>query len=63
MVTGLNPHRLKPNVWIKERGGGYDYIKTHNDDVLVISAEPNYRFNKLKEIYMIDQFGAPKVHL
>ena len=32
-------------------------------NVLVISAEPNYIFEKLKDIYMIKAFGATKVHL
>ena len=43
--------------------GGYGYIGTHTDDVLVVAIEPTYIFEKLKEIYTIKALGPPEVHL
>ena len=43
--------------------GGYDYIGTHTNDVLVLAVKPTYILDKLKEIYTIKDFGPPKVHL
>ena len=54
---------FNPNVWIKGYEGGYYYISTHTDDVLVVDVETTYRFTKLKETYTIKTFGALKVHL
>ena len=59
----LNLTSFDPNFWIKGREGGYNYIGAPNDDLLVISKDPPYIFEKMKEIYMIKVFGAPKVHL
>ena len=52
-----------PNVWIKGREGGYDYIFTHTDDVLSVAIDPTSIFEELKETYIIKIFGAPEVHL
>ena len=52
-----------PNVWIKGREGGYDYIVTHTDDFLSVTIDPTSIFEELKETYIIKIFGAPEVHL
>ena len=52
-----------PNVWIREREGGYDHIGTHTDDVLLVDVDPSSIFEKLKETYTIKSFGPPVVHL
>ena len=43
--------------------GGYNYIGTHTDDVLVVAVEPTPIFDKLKETYTIKAFGLLEVHL
>ena len=60
---GLNPTCFDPNVCIKGCTGGYEHIGTHTDDVLIIAKEPTSIFDKLKKIYKIKVFGAPKVHI
>ena len=45
------------------REGGYDYIGTHTDDVLVVALNPTRIFEKLKETYTIKKFGPPLHHL
>ena len=41
------------DVWIKGCKGFYDYIGTHNYDVLVVASEPTSIFKKLKNIFTI----------
>ena len=41
---GFKPTRFDPDVWIREREGGYDYIGTHTDEVLVVAVDPTYIF-------------------
>ena len=55
--------RFDPDVWIKGREGGYGYIGTHTDDVLVVTVDTNSIIDKLKETYTIKTFGAPKFRL
>ena len=59
---GFNLTRFDPDVWIRGRKGGYNYIGTHTDDVLVVAVDPTSIFDKLKETYTIKAFGLPKVH-
>ena len=37
-----------PDVWIRGPQGGYKYIGTHTDDVLVVAVDSTYIFEKLK---------------
>ena len=60
---GFEPIRFDPDVWIREREGGYDYIGTPTDDVLVVAVDPTFIFDNLKETYIINAFGPPKVHI
>ena len=60
---GFKPTRFDLYVWIRGREGGYDYIGTHNDDVLVVAKNPTRIFEKLKENYTIKKFGPPLHHL
>ena len=59
----FKPTRFDPDVCIKGREGGYGYIGTHTDDVLVLTVDTNSITDQLKETYTIKGFGAPKVHL
>ena len=59
----FKPTRFDPDVWIRGREGGYNYIGTHTDDVLVIAKDPSRIFEKLKETYTINKFGPPLHHL
>ena len=60
---GFKPTRFEPDVWIRGRKGGYDYIGTHTNDVLVVAVDPTSIFDKLKETDTIKTFGLTKVHL
>ena len=60
---GSNTTHFDPDVWIRGCGGGYDYNGTHTNDVLVVSVDPNYIFDKLNETYKIKDLSPPKVHL
>ena len=60
---GFNTTCFDPYVWIKGHESGYDYIGMNTDDVQVAVVDPTSIFNKLKETYMIKDFGVPKVHL
>ena len=60
---GFKPTRFDPDVWIRGREGGYDYIGTHTDDVLVVAKNPAQIFEKLQETYTINKFGPPLHHL
>ena len=60
---GFNLTRFDLDVWIRGCKGGYDYIGTHTDDVLVIAIEPTYIFKYLKETYIIKAFGLSAVHI
>ena len=51
------------DVWIRGCEGGYDYIGTHTDDVLLLAVDPTSIFEKLKKTYTIKAFGLPKFHL
>ena len=37
---GFKPTCFDLDVWIRGRDGGYDYIGTHTDDVLVVAKYP-----------------------
>ena len=43
----FKPTRFDPDVWIRGSKGGYDYIGTHTDDVLVVAKHPARVFEKL----------------
>ena len=60
---GFKPTSFDPDVWMKWHEGGYDYIGTHTDDVLVIAVDHTSIFNNLKDTYMIKYFGDTRVHL
>ena len=60
---GFKPTLFERDVWIRGREGGYDYIGTHTDDVLVVAIDPTSIFEKLKETYTIKAFTPPVVHL
>ena len=59
----FRPTRVDPYVWIRGIKGGYNYIGTHTNDVLVASVNPTSIFNNLKETYTINTFVPPKFHL
>jgi len=59
----FKPTRFDPDVWIRGREGGYDYIGTHTDDVLVVAKYPARIFEKLQKVYTIKKFGPPVHHL
>ena len=59
----FEPTRFDPDVWIRGHEGGYDYIGTHTNDVLVVSVEPTSISEKLKDTYTIKALGPPKVHI
>ena len=61
--TSFKPTRFDPDVWIRGRKGGYNYISTRTDDVLIVAVNYTSVFNKLKDNYTIKAFGAPKVRL
>ena len=56
---GFTPTCFDPDVWIRGRDGGYDYIGTHTDDVLDVAKHPERVFEKLQKIYTIKKFGPP----
>ena len=60
---GFKPTRFDPDVWIRGRKSGYDYIGTRTDYVLVVALNPTSVFDKSKETYNINKFGPPTVHL
>ena len=50
---GFKPTFFDPDVWIRRCKGGYDYIRTHANDVLVVAVNPTSILKKLKETYTI----------
>ena len=60
---GFKPTRFDPDVSIRGREGGYNYIGNHNDKVLVVALNPTSIFEKLKDTYTIKKFVPPTVHL
>ena len=44
----FKPTFFDPDIWIRGRDGGYDYIGTHTDDVLVVDVEPTSIFEKIE---------------
>ena len=48
MERGFKPTHFEPDVWIRGREGGYDYIRTHTNDVLVVTSNPTSIFDKFK---------------
>ena len=62
-VMGFKPTCFDPDVCIRGREGGYNYIIIHTNDVLVVAVDPTPIFDKLKETYKIKAFGPPTVHL
>ena len=60
---GFKPTHFEPDVWIRGRKGGYDYIGIHTNDFLVVAVDPTSIFKKLKVTYKIKTFGPPKVHI
>ena len=61
--TIFKPTRFDPDVWIRGCKGGYNYISTRTDDVLIVAVNYTSVFNKLRDNYIIKAFGAPKVRL
>ena len=61
--VGFKPTRFDPDVWIRRRDGGYDYIGTRTDDILVVAKHPARVLEKLQKTYMINKFGPPLHHL
>ena len=60
---GFNPTRFDPDICIRGREGGYNYIRTHTNDVLVVSVNPTSIFEKLKENYTIKKIHeVPHYH-
>ena len=49
----FKPTNFDLEVWNRERVGGYNYIGTHTDDVLIVAVNPTSIFNKLKDTYTI----------
>ena len=62
-VMVFKPTSFDPDVCIRGHKGGYDYIRRHTNDVLVVALNPTSIFEKLKETYTVKAFGPPKVHL
>ena len=60
---GFKPTRFDPDVCIRRLEGGYDYIGTYTEDVLVVAVEPNSIFEIFNETYTIKAPGPPVVHL
>ena len=52
-AMSFKPTRFEPDVWIRGRKGGYEYIGMHTDDVLVIFTNYTSIFNTFKENYTI----------
>ena len=46
-----------PYVCIRGHEGGYEYVGTHINDVLIVAVNPTSIFNKLKELYAINIFS------
>ena len=46
---GLKPTHFDPDIWIRGHEGGYNYIVTHVDDVIVVAVYPTSIFEKLKK--------------
>ena len=44
-AMGFMPTPFDPDVWIRGREGGYDYIRTHTNDVLIVAVKPTSIFN------------------
>ena len=60
---GFKLTRFDLDIWIRGREGGYDYIGTHTDDVLVVAIKSTSIFENLKYTYTIKAFGLPVVHI
>ena len=60
---GFKPTHFDPNACIRGREGGYDYIGTYTDDVLVVGIDPTSIFEKLNKAYTNKTFGPSKVNL
>ena len=50
---GFKPTCFDLDVWITGREGGYNYIRTHANYVLLIAVNPTSIFGKLNETYTI----------
>ena len=59
----FNTIRFELDVWIGGSKVGYNYIRTHTDDVLAIAVNPTYIFNKMNETYKIKAFGPQTIHI
>ena len=59
----FTPTCFEPDVWIMGRNGGYDYIGTHTDDVLVVAKHPARVFEKLQKVSTINKYGPLGHHL
>ena len=60
---GFKPTHFDPDVYIRGREGGNEYIGTHTDEILVVAVDPTSIFGKLKETYTRKAFRPTKVHL
>ena len=59
----FKPTRFDLDVWIRGSEGGYNYIWTHTDDVLVVGVDPTSTLKNSKETYTIKAFGPHVFHL
>ena len=55
--------RFDQDVWIMGIQGGYYYIETHTNDILIVAVNTTSIFDQLKDTYTINAFGPPKFHL
>jgi len=60
---GFKPTCFDRDVWIKDRGDGYDYICTHVDDFKIIAKEPQKYMDSLKAVYDIKDEHPPEYYL
>ncbi|MGH7955026.1 MAG: reverse transcriptase domain-containing protein, partial [Gloeomargaritales cyanobacterium] len=61
---GFKQTRYDPDVWYRDRGdGGYDYLCTHVDDILVLAKEPKQYMDKLSEKYTLRDVKQPDYYL
>ena len=59
----FKPTHFDPGICIRGHKGGYDYIGTHTNNVLVVAVDPTYVFNKLKDTYKFKDLGRQKFTL
>ena len=61
---GFVPTKADLDLWIRRaRDGGYEYIASYVDDIIVISKEPMILIEKFKETYSLKGIGTPEYYL